>query len=292
MLVTGATSGIGLLTVLELGRAGYQVVGTARSGEKAEGLLARARREGVEVRVVLCDATDPLSCEAAVAETAKLTDGGPWALVNNAGGPLPGPVEEIGDEAVRRHLELNLIAPVRLARMVIPAMRACGSGRIVNISSGSGRVNFPFVGWYSAGKHALESISDTLRMELRGFGIEVCLVEPGRFASSIWGRAQEEFSPGPATVYPAAAGLIRRYTEQGIRLRQPFPVARAVRRCLEARRPWARYPVGWDAWVGIYAEEHLPRVLTDYLKCMAIGACPVPPGSRGVLRFVTGGEKK
>jgi NAD(P)-dependent dehydrogenase (short-subunit alcohol dehydrogenase family) len=148
VVVTGANSGIGLVTCLELAAAGYDVVGTARSAAKARDLHDAADARGLVLRSVVCDIGDSASTEAGFAEIAELTDGGPWAVVNNAGFAQAGAVEDVDDEAVRDQLEVNLVAPARIARLVLPAMRERGDGRILNISSIAGRMSLPLMGWY------------------------------------------------------------------------------------------------------------------------------------------------
>src|SRR3954465_13459228 len=135
VVVTGANSGIGLATALELAGAGYDVIGTARTQDKADVLLDAAADRGVGVRSVLLDVADAESTEKGFAEIDAMTDGGPGAVVNNAGLAQAGGGGGVADEAVRYQLEVNLVAPARIARLVLPGMRARGDGRIVNVSS-------------------------------------------------------------------------------------------------------------------------------------------------------------
>jgi NAD(P)-dependent dehydrogenase (short-subunit alcohol dehydrogenase family) len=161
VLVTGANSGLGLATTIEVARRGYQAVGSVRSEAKAEVLHAAAAEAGVEVDHVLLDVTDAARCEAVLKEVGPL-----YGLVNNAGGGGTGAVEDVDDDEVRTTLEAMLIAPIRLARLALPAMRMQGTGRIVNISSIFGRASTPLTGWYQAAKQGLEGVSDALRMEV------------------------------------------------------------------------------------------------------------------------------
>ena len=176
VLVTGANSGIGLVTALELAGSGYDVVGSVRSAAKADVVQAAAREKGVTLRTVQLDVDDAASCERGVAEVREMTGGGPWALVNNAGFAQSGAVEDVSDEQARAQLETNVVAPDRLARLVLPAMRAAGGGRIVNVSSVAGRLSTPLMGWYCASKHALEAVTDALRVEVEADGVRVVLV--------------------------------------------------------------------------------------------------------------------
>jgi NAD(P)-dependent dehydrogenase (short-subunit alcohol dehydrogenase family) len=204
VLVTGANSGIGLVTCLELASAGWDVVGSARTEEKAARVHEAATEKGLEVRTVLLDVDDPTSCMAAVEQVQAMT-GGLHALVNNAGFAQSGAVEDVSSEQARAQLETNVIAPIRLTQLVLPRMRELGDGRIVNISSVAGRLSTPLMGWYCASKHALEAVTDALRMEVEGDGVKVSLVEPGMFATDVWTAASDTGFPEPSTARYAAA---------------------------------------------------------------------------------------
>lgn len=277
VVVTGASSGIGLVTVLTLAEAGYDVLGTVRSAERA-GKVARAAAErGLQVRTVELDVDDADSCERAVAEAEALCQDGIWAWVNNAGFLQSGAVEDVSDEQVRRQLETNVVAPIRLARLVLPGMRARGDGRIVNISSVGGRLSTPLIGWYCASKHALEAVTDALRMEVEPDGVRVVLVEPGLFGTDIWSATQQGGFPEPGTaryaVAYARAGAAERHSE---RLPDPLRVAQTVRMVLGNPVPAARYVVGADAVGGIFAERVLPTSVTDFVKAVTTGVRPLP----------------
>jgi NAD(P)-dependent dehydrogenase (short-subunit alcohol dehydrogenase family) len=278
VLVTGANSGIGLATVLELAGSGYDVIGTARSAGKA-GLVERAAAErSLNVRTVVMDVDDADSCHSALEEVAALTDGGPWALVNNAGYVQSGAVEDVPDDAVRAQLETNVVAPIRLARLVLPRMRERGEGRIVNISSVAGRLSSPLMGWYCASKHALEAVTDALRMEVEADGVRVVLVEPGMFGTDIWSASREGGFPRPGSArYAAAYARAEALTRRGAdKLPDPVWVARAVRVALANPVPLARYVVGADAVGGILAETLAPTVVTDYVKAVGSGLRSLP----------------
>src|SRR5579884_3109534 len=184
-LVTGANSGIGLATVVELARRGLDAVGSVRSPAKARAVHAAARAEGVSVRTVLLDVTDARACARVIDDVR------PYALVNNAGISNLGAVEDVSDADVRAQLETMLIGPMRLARLSIPHMRAAHGGRIVNVSSIYGMMTTPLSGWYQASKHALEAVSDALRMEVARDGIRVVLIQPGGFDTGIWENGAE-----------------------------------------------------------------------------------------------------
>jgi NAD(P)-dependent dehydrogenase (short-subunit alcohol dehydrogenase family) len=281
VVVTGANRGIGLATALELASAGYDVIGTARSGDKARTLLGAARARGLALRPVLLDVADAASTERGFAEIAELTGGGPWAVVNNAGFAQAGAIEDVDDTALRYQLEVNLVAPARIARLVLPAMRERGEGRIVNMSSIAGRVSLPLLGWYCAAKHGLEAMTDALRMEVAQYGIRVVLIEPGSFGTGIWAGAHY---PDAAATDDYAAGY-RQARAATARLARfmpgPWWVARAVRLALASPRPLARYLVGLDAVGGVVAETLTPTALSDRAK-EAVAGVRRPHGPAGV----------
>ena len=271
VVVTGANRGIGLETALQLAAAGYDVIGTVRSKDKARALLRAAGARGLALRSVLLDVADAASTERGFAEIAELTGGGPWAVVNNAGFAQGGAVADVDDAAVREQLEVNLVAPARIARLVLPAMRERGEGRIVNVSSIAGRVSLPLLGWYCASKHGLEAMTDALRMEVARYGVKVVLVEPGSFATGIWGDARypEQAATGEyAAAYRQARTATARLTAI---MPGPWLVARTVRLALTSRRPLARYLVGIDAVSGVVAERLAPTAVTDRVKELVAG---------------------
>lgn len=285
VVVTGATSGIGFVTVLELARAGWQVVGTGRSAEGLDGLRAAAERDGLKIGTAAFDVADADATERAFATIAENLGGGPWAVVNNAGHAQAGAVEDVGDEQARRQLEVNLLAPARIARLVLPEMRRRGSGRIVNVSSFGGLVSEPFIGWYSASKHGLEALSDSLRLETARFGVQVVLVEPGGFNTGIWARGVAGLPPREgsayADLYPLAAVALQRSAA----MPSPEPVAVVIRRALESRRPKARYPVGANVRIGVALETLLPTAAVDYVKSVTTGVRPPPAALRRAVSF-------
>jgi NAD(P)-dependent dehydrogenase (short-subunit alcohol dehydrogenase family) len=277
VVVTGANSGIGLVTSLELAGAGYDVIGTVRSPEKAALVSEAAAQRGVVVRTVELSVDDVASTEQGFDEIAAMTGGGPWAVVNNAGFAQSGAVEDVSDELARAQLETNVLAPIRIARLVLPRMREQGSGRILNMSSVAGRLSTPLMGWYCASKHALEAVTDSLRMEVEGDGIRVILVEPGMFGTDIWSAAQSGGFPEPSSArYAAAYARAEALGSKTDKLPDPVWVARTVRVALSNPVPMARYVVGADAVGGILAETTLPTVVTDYVKSVTTGLRSLP----------------
>jgi len=253
------------------------VIGTVRSEEKA-GLITRAAVEkGLRVRTALVDVDDEASCREGFAEIARMTDGGPYAVVNNAGFAQSGAVEDVSDELARKQLETNVVAPMRIARLVLPAMRERGEGRIVNVSSIAGRLSTPLMGWYCASKQALEGVTDALRMEVEADGIRVVLVEPGVFGTDIWAAAQTGGFPEPTSArYAAAYARAESLSGRADRLPDPVWVARTIRVALSNPVPLARYLVGVDAVSGAFADRLAPTVLTDYVKSVASGLRSTP----------------
>ena len=241
-LTTGANSGIGLATTLELARLGFRSVGTVRSEAKAAVVVNAARDADVDVETVQLDVTDPDACARTMEELK------PFAVINNAGSSITGSIEDVTDAEARAAFETMVLAPMRLARLAIPHMRSRGEGRIVNVSSIYGRTSTSLTGWYQGAKHALEGLSDALRMELSRDGIRVILVEPGGFRTGIWAEAERDVATRAGSRYEAAY----RRTLDVTRRWEPFmgdPVrcAKTIGGALTTRRPRARYLVGYDA---------------------------------------------
>lgn len=265
-MTTGAGTGIGLATVIELARRGFDSVGGVRSQPKARAVSKAARQAGVKVRTVLLDVTDAQQCERVVNEFA------PYGLVNNAGVAASGAVEDVGDDDARAALETMVLGPMRLARLALPHMRAQGGGRIINISSIYGLMTTPLTGWYQASKHALEALSDALRVEVASDGVAVVLIEPGAFRSNIWESASNDVQRRLDSEYFAAY----RRLEDGIKASQrlmgdPIEVARLIASVMTAKKPKPRYLVGYDARaIDIYSKV-LPTEVRDRLARLTLG---------------------
>lgn len=263
--MTGANSGLGLATTLEVARRGFATVGSVRSQEKADLLHKAAGEAGVEVQHVLLDVTDADRCAEVIEEVGPL-----FGLVNNAGSGRMGAIEDVGDDEARDVLETMLVAPMRLARLALPGMRTQERGRIVNISSIYGRASTPLTGWYQAAKQGLEGASDALRMELAREAIAVVLVEPGAFATDIFDEAADSMTGRPTSGY----GPSHERMAQLMRLYQPLmgnpdQVATTVAGALDARNPRDRYLVGLDARALDLANRLLPRPILDRLSRLA-----------------------
>ena len=266
VLTTGANSGIGLASVLKLATLGFRAVGTVRSEAKAETVAAAAETAGVSVETVLLDVTDASRCAEVVDQVR------PWGIVNNAGFSGVGAIEDVSDEEVRQQLETMVVAPMRLARLAMPYMRAAGGGRIVNVSSIYGLTTTPFSGWYQASKHALEAASDALRLEVARDGIRVVLIEPGGFKTGIWQEFEADVSRREDSGYEAAYHRIRSLLEPFMRfMGEPEGAAKVIAKALTADAPHARYLVGRDAQFIAAAQPFLPSEVRDRVTRFFVG---------------------
>jgi NAD(P)-dependent dehydrogenase (short-subunit alcohol dehydrogenase family) len=268
VLTTGANSGIGLATVLELARRGFRSVGSVRSEAKAEVVQKAAADAGVEVHTVLMDVNDPEQCERAMSGLAL------YGLVNNAGYGVIGAVEDVDDDEAHALFETMVHAPMRLSRLALPHMRSVGTGRIVNVSSIAGRTSAPFAGHYTGAKHALEALSDALRMEVAGAGVKVVLVEPGGFKTGIW----EEFERDIAKREAAGSRYLDAYRRSltGQRMLEsimgnPEACAKVIATALTTRLPRARYLVGLDAQAMNLADTFTPTFVKDRFIRLGLG---------------------
>ncbi|MGK5640405.1 SDR family NAD(P)-dependent oxidoreductase, partial [Streptomyces sp. URMC 126] len=272
VLVTGATSGVGRETALRLAGRGLRVYGTALDAEEAGELHRAAAARGVTLRTVLLDAADPRSCRDAFDEVAAETDGGPWALVNNAGILRTGAVEDFDDDTVDRLLQVNLLGAARLTRLALPAMRRRGDGRVVNNSSAAGRITLPLMGWYCAGKAAMGAWNDALRMEAGPGGVRVALVEARGYGGPIWERAADDLACRAAasgTLFAEAYRRLERSLREAARKPGPEPLVRALVHALTSPRPRDRYVIG--ARSAVAADLAAPRWASDPLKRIAMG---------------------
>jgi NAD(P)-dependent dehydrogenase (short-subunit alcohol dehydrogenase family) len=199
VLITGSSTGFGKLAALEFARRGDNVFASMRNTAKGDALLSEAKAANLKVNLVALDVANRSSVDTAVANVIKEA-GRIDVLVNNAGIGIHGPVEDCDDDEIHAVLETNVLGVIRAARAVAPHMRAQGSGTIINVGSLAGKVSAPFGGVYSASKHAVEALSDSLYFELHPFGVRVVVVEPGGFetefgANRILARRFNEGSP-------------------------------------------------------------------------------------------------
>jgi NAD(P)-dependent dehydrogenase (short-subunit alcohol dehydrogenase family) len=269
VLTTGANSGIGLATVLELAQRGFHSVGSVRSDAKAEIVRVAAADAGVEVETVQLDVTDAVQCAQAVEALPPL-----YGLVNNAGYALTGAVEDVGDDEAHRLFETMVHAPMRLARLALPGMRAQGRGRIVNISSIAGLATAPFAGHYAGAKHAVEALSDALRMEVAGDGVKVVLIEPGGFKTGIWEEFERDIDRRERD--GTRHGPAYRRSLQAQRLMAPIMgspagCAKVIAGALTASMPRSRYLVGIDAQAMFLAQRLTPSFVKDRVVRFGLG---------------------
>ena len=271
VLVTGASTGIGEATALHLKELGFDSVGAVRREVDAE----RLRSSGL--RTVKLDVSDAASIAAARAE---LGDAPLAGLVNNAGIAVAGPVEFIPLDQLRLQLEVNVVGQVAVIQQFLPALRA-GGGRIVNVSSIGGRFALPLVSPYNASKFALEAISDSLRRELHGQGVDVIVIEPGGVKTPIWDKGNKTADELQADMPPEAdrlygkliaavrGAMVEIAQEKGI---EPRVVAETIGRALTAKRPRTRYLVGTDAKIRGPMARILPDRLMDRAVARTLGS--------------------
>lgn len=261
VLITGTSSGIGLSAAVECAAAGHVVVATMRDLSRRKPLDAAAEARGAVIHVEQLDVTSRAAPDKVRELILKY---GPFsALVNNAGIAVAGAFEEQSEEDARDQFETNVFGLMAVTRAALPAMRNAGHGRIINVSSISGRLAFPTLSTYVATKHAVEGFSEALAIELEPFGIEVCLVEPGTFRTGINGvglRRAEELRPdGPyADLYQRAEA---RAQAEIAAAPPPDEVGRLIADLVGSGAPALRVPVG----KGVSALVALRRVLPDRL---------------------------
>jgi len=268
ILTTGANSGIGLAATIELARRGYRSVGSVRSEAKANVVHAAAAAAGVEVETVLLDVTDAARCEEVVADLDL------FGLVNNAGFAVTGAIEDVGDDEARAIFETMVLAPMRLARLALPAMRARSNGRIINVSSIMGRVSTPLGGWYTASKHALEVLSDSLRVETARDGVKVVLIEPGGFKTGIWEDMRRDVDKHTAAG-SRNADVYERFLQLQ-RLSEPIMgspehCGRVIADIMGTRVPRSRYLVGVDAQALNLTSRLTPTIVQDRVVRLVLG---------------------
>lgn len=275
VVVTGASTGIGRATVLRLDAAGLRVFAGVRREQDGEAL----RRERSGITPLLLDVTDAAALKAAVAAVeAEVGGAGLTGLVNNAGVSTGAPVEFVAIDEVRRIFEVNLVGVMATTQAFIPLLRPA-HGRIVCIGSIGGRMASPFLSAYSASKAAVSAMCDSLRVELRPWGMHVALVEPGSIDTPIWDKGFTEFEasvqswPAQAMqLYGDVIPRMRRITEQTAkRAIPPDRVARVVEHALTASRPRTRYVVGTDARARAMIRR-MPDRMRDAVVARMIGA--------------------
>lgn len=267
VLITGCSTGIGRATAIELAKQGWTVYATARRVES----VADLAQQGCEVLAL--DVCDEASMQAAV-QQVEAAEGAVGVLINNAGYGSEGPVEEVPMEEVRRQFETNVFGLLRLTQLALPGMRRQRWGRVVNLSSMGGRMTLPGGGIYHATKYAIEALSDALRFEVRGFGVDVIVVEPGAIKTEFGNTAIARVDAlGGSDDY---AGF-RDALKQNIRNAYEGPmaafavgpeaVARVIERAISSARPRTRYVITAGAKMLIGLRGWLPdRTFDAFLR--------------------------
>src|SRR5690349_10754325 len=241
VLITGATAGIGRTTALHLASRGHHVIATGR--KSAELAKLKAEATGGRVDTLLLDVTSLASITSAVSAVDALTGGyGLDVLVNNAGFGVLGPTAEISDSEMRRQYDTNVFGLMNVTRAFLPKMLDRRAGRIINVSSVGGRVTLPYFGVYNSTKFAVEALSDALRYELRPFGIDVALIEPGVIRTNFESTAATGLQGLTSGAYRNALAKYDTMSKAADRLASnPIVVAKAIARAVSARRASARY---------------------------------------------------
>ncbi|NOU75688.1 SDR family oxidoreductase [Paenibacillus sp. LMG 31458] len=259
-LVTGASSGFGLLTSIALAQKGYHVIATMRDLGKSEALLAHAEQAGVTnaIETMALDVTIHDSIEQVVSDIMDKY-GRIDVLLNNAGFAVGGYVEDVPMEAWRSQLETNVFGVIAATRAVLPHMRAQQSGCIVNVSSVSGLSAFPGYAPYSTSKFAIEGFSESLRLEMMPLGVRVMLVEPGAYKTEIWRKGFEAIHTTEASPYWKRLSKMLDYSRKASATApDPQVVADKIARIVDNPRPKLRYPMGRGVMSGLLARSLLP----------------------------------
>jgi len=262
IVVTGASSGIGRACVSRFAQLGYTVFAGVRRPEDAEAVRAE------NITPVLLDVTNAESISSAV---AAIGDGPLDGLVNNAGVAITGPLELVSIDAWRKQFDVNVFGMVAVTQALLPMLRQA-KGRIVNVGSVAGRCALPGSGAYDSSKFAIEAITDSLRMEVRPFGISVSLIEPGSVVTPLWRKTfadiddlRKNSAPG---IYEHYARLIETLRSEAAEAAKKGvsveTVAAAVERAMTKRRPKTRYVIGSDGWLFVFLSL-LPDRLRDSL---------------------------
>ncbi|WP_395753296.1 SDR family oxidoreductase [Prosthecobacter sp.] len=270
VLITGASTGIGAACARMLSERGWRVFAGVRRENDGEALLASTKGQIVPV---ILDVTNREQIQKVVQDISiKCGAAGLQGVVNNAGIALAGPLEFMPLEAFERQFNINVLGLIAVTQTVLPLIRA-SRGRVVLTGSNSGFMCEPFLAGYGATKHALEAIADSLRIELRPWGIEVALIQPGAIKTPIWTKSREAaeqlfvgMPPQCEELYAEPIAALRKMVEKVPSMAiPPERVAKAVVHALEARRPRTRYPVGLDSILGSVLVRVVPDRLRDWL---------------------------
>src|SRR5579863_701949 len=274
-LITGASSGFGLLTAVTLARRGWRVLATMRDVGRREKLDAAAKAAGVADRVEVM-ALDVTNAEQVAECAARVGARGEplHALINNAGFAMAGFAEDVTDAELRRQFDTNFFGAAAMTRAVLPQMRRQGFGHIVMVSSVSGRMGFPGVGSYSASKFALEGWTETLRYEVKAQGIQVSIVEPGAYETDIWTRNAVPAAglTDPESENAARSSRWRTAMNKSTEKRaDPQIVAETIASIVERKKPRLRYVPGRDAKMGLTMRRLLAESVVERFVMKEMG---------------------
>ncbi|WP_420630446.1 SDR family oxidoreductase [Candidatus Leptofilum sp.] len=276
VVITGASTGIGYDAARYLIERGYHVFGSVRKQADAD----RVQNElGEQFTPLLFDVTDGTAVETAVSQvSAKIGNNGLAGLINNAGIAVAGPLMHLPLEEFRWQMEVNLYGQLDVTQKFLPLLGAVPNaphppGRIVNISSVSGKVVYPFMGPYAASKHALEAISDALRRELLIFGIDVIVIGPGSVQTPIWDKAQDlDTEPYKQTPYrDMIEGMKKVFISQGKSGIAVEKVSEVIYKALTKENPKARYSIARDLLSGWLLPRYLPSRMFDNIIAKRLG---------------------
>ncbi|PEA78176.1 short-chain dehydrogenase [Bacillus wiedmannii] len=267
-VITGASSGFGLLTTLELAKKDYLVIATMRNLNKQEDLISQATKLNLQqnIKIQQLDVTNQNSIhnfQLFLKEINRVD-----LLINNAGYAHGGFVEEIPVEEYRKQFETNLFGAISITQLVLPYMRVQKGGKIINISSISGQVGFPGLSPYVSSKYALEGWSESLRLEVKPFGIDVVLVEPGSYNTNIWevGKQLATNQSDTTSPYKEYMDKIQKHINSGSdKFGNPIDVSNKIVEIAESKRTNLRYPIGKGVKFMIFAKRILPWRLWEYL---------------------------
>jgi NAD(P)-dependent dehydrogenase (short-subunit alcohol dehydrogenase family) len=266
ILISGCSSGIGYAAARQLKARGWRVLATARKPADLERL-----RDELGVEALALELSDPAAIAACVADALRLTQGQLYAVYNNAAYGLIGAMEDVTGAVLRRHFEINVIGTHELTRLVIPAMRAAGRGRIVTCSSVLGLISGPYRGPYCATKFAIEAMSDALRLELSGSGISVSVLQPGPIKSNFLDTTLSTFkanidvaNSAHRAAYETRLAKMQADTSSRLKLGPDAVVAKLIH-ALESPRPKARYRISPHTHAIAWARRLLPQRALDAL---------------------------
>ena len=270
IVITGASTGIGRACALHLDKLGFQVIAGVRTETDATSLQHASSDRLTTVHIDIAESDSILRATNII--EAQLKSVGLYGLINNAGIVIAGPLEFVPIDALRSQLEINVVGHIAVTQALLHLLRQA-KGRIINMSSVSGRVATPFLGPYAASKFALEALSDSMRLELMPWGINVSVIEPGPISTPIWSKSIEATKlmidklPEKAKVLygPAFEAALKRENNIEQSMSTPEVVVRAVVHALTSRKPRIRYRIGVSGFAADIFARFLPDVLKDWL---------------------------